>query len=55
MRRAATYRVCRPRGATAIDVIDGPRLCDLLKEQGLGVRTEMVEEVSIDPGWFKTV
>lgn len=42
-------------GATAIDVIDGPRLCDLLKEQGLGVRTEMVEEVSIDSGWFKTV
>jgi len=42
-------------GATAIDVIDGPRLCDLLKEQGLGVRTEMVEEVSIDRDWFKTV
>ncbi|WP_412505977.1 restriction endonuclease [Roseovarius sp. SYSU LYC5161] len=42
-------------GATAIDVIDGPRLCDLLKERGLGVRTEMVEEVSIDPDWFKTV
>lgn len=42
-------------GATAIDVIDGPRLCDLLKERGLGVRTEMVEEVSIDSDWFKTV
>ena len=42
-------------GATAIDLIDGPRLCDLLKERGLGVRTEMVEEVSIDPNWFKTV
>ena len=42
-------------GATAIDLIDGPRLCDLLKDQGLGVRTEMVEELSIDPDWFKTV
>lgn len=42
-------------GATAIDVIDGPRLCDLLKERGLGVRTKMVEEVSIDRDWFKTV
>lgn len=42
-------------GATAIDVIDGPRLCDLLKERGLGVRTEMVEEVSIDSEWFKTI
>lgn len=42
-------------GATAIDVIDGPRLCDLLKERGLGVRTEMVEEVSIDADWLDTV
>lgn len=42
-------------GATAIDLIDGPRLCDLLKERGLGVRTEMVEEVSVDADWFKTV
>lgn len=42
-------------GATAIDLIDGPRLCDLLKERGLGVRTEMVEQVSVDADWFKTV
>ena len=42
-------------GATAIDVIDGPPLCDLLKAQGLGVRTEIVEEVSIGPDWFETV
>lgn len=42
-------------GATAIDLIDGPRLCDLLKERGLGVRTDMVEEVSVDAEWFKTV
>lgn len=42
-------------GATDIDVIDGSRLCDLLKEQGLGVQTDMVEEVSINPDWFKTV
>jgi restriction system protein len=42
-------------GATAIDVIDGPRMCDLLKEHRLGVQTEMVEEVRIDAEWFKSV
>ena len=39
-------------GATAIDLIDGPRLCDLLKENGLGVSTRTVEEVSIDSSFF---
>ncbi|MCP1337243.1 restriction endonuclease [Futiania mangrovi] len=42
-------------GATAIDLIDGPRLCDLLKQQGLGVRTEMIEQVSVNSDWFKTI
>ena len=40
-------------GATALDLIDGDRLCDLLKENGLGVSTEMVERVSISPSFFK--
>jgi restriction system protein len=39
-------------GATAIDLIDGDRLCELLKENGLGVKREMIELVSVDPGWF---
>lgn len=39
-------------GATAIDLIDGERLCDLLKERGLGVATEMIEEVTVKPEWF---
>ena len=44
-------------GATAIDLIDGRRLCDLLKEHGLGVRTttRVVEEVSVDPAYFSEV
>ncbi|WP_299848920.1 restriction endonuclease [uncultured Roseovarius sp.] len=42
-------------GATAIDLIDGRRLCELLKVNGLGVSTEMVESVKIDPDWFSTV
>jgi restriction system protein len=36
----------------AIDLIDGDQLCDLLKDLKLGVRTEMVEQVSVEPGWF---
>ncbi|AML53321.1 restriction endonuclease [Falsihalocynthiibacter arcticus] len=39
-------------GAKAIDLIDGERLCDLLKANKLGVQTEMVEQVNIDPNWF---
>jgi restriction system protein len=39
-------------GAIAIDLIDGDRLCDLLKEHALGVSTEMVERVRINGSWF---
>ena len=40
-------------GAIAIDLIDGDRLCDLLKENGLGVETEMIERVRIQSDWFE--
>jgi len=39
-------------GAIATDLIDGDRLCDLLKENRLGVETEMIEQVRIQPDWF---
>ena len=39
-------------GAIAIDLIDGDRLCDLLKENELGVETEMIEKVRIRADWF---
>ncbi|RME17416.1 MAG: restriction endonuclease [Alphaproteobacteria bacterium] len=42
-------------GATAIDLIDGDRLCDLLKENGLGVQTELVERVQINRSWFEAI
>ena len=42
-------------GAIAIDLIDGDRLCELLKQYGLGVETEMIESVSIRSNWFETV
>jgi len=42
-------------GAIAIDLIDGDRLCDLLKQYGLGVKTEMIESVTILGDWFEGV
>lgn len=39
-------------GATAIDLIDGDRLCVLLKDNGLGVSTKMIEQVTVDASWF---
>lgn len=42
-------------GAMAIDLIDGDRLCDLLKENRLGISTELVEQVLIEPNWFKAI
>lgn len=42
-------------GATAIDLIDGRRLCELLKANNLGVSTEMVERIFIDSDWFEAV
>ncbi len=35
-------------GAPAIDLIDGEALCDILKERRLGVKVQMVEEVTVD-------
>jgi restriction system protein len=40
-------------GAPAIDLIDGDQLCDLLKELKLGVKTEMVEQMTVEQGWFQ--
>lgn len=42
-------------GAIAIDLIDGERLCKLLKQFGLGVQTEMIERVNIKIDWFRGV
>lgn len=42
-------------GAPPIDLIDGDRLCDLLKEFGLGVTVETVEEVTVHEEFFGEV
>jgi len=39
-------------GAPPIDLIDGERLAELLKDLRLGVRTEMIEKVDVEAGWF---
>ncbi len=42
-------------GALAIDLIDGEALCDLLKSLKLGVSVTLVEEMTVDPMWFKQI
>lgn len=39
-------------GVAPIDLVDGDQLADKLKELCLGVKTELVEKVIIDPDWF---
>jgi restriction system protein len=42
-------------GAIAIDLVDGERLAEKLKELSLGVRIERVEHIVIDEEWFKSI
>ncbi|MBU1412550.1 restriction endonuclease [Myxococcota bacterium] len=49
---AATREATRD-GAPPIDMVDGEELARKLKELGLGVKTEMIEQVSVDPAWFQ--
>ncbi|WON77393.1 restriction endonuclease [Serratia sp. UGAL515B_01] len=39
-------------GAAPIDLVDGDQLADKLKELSLGVKTEFVEKVNVEPDWF---
>ena len=42
-------------GAPPIDLLDGEEFANKLKELGIGIRTETVEMVHIEEGWFDTV
>lgn len=42
-------------GAPAIDLIDGEDLCELLKKLKLGLTTEIVEKITVQPEWFDSV
>jgi restriction system protein len=52
--RAAQEEATRD-GAPPIDLIDGERLADLLKDLSLGVQTSMIEKVDVDEAWFDGV
>ncbi len=39
-------------GAPPVDLIDGERLCDLLKEHRMGVDVRLVEDVEVSPEFF---
>ncbi len=42
-------------GAPPIDLVDGDQLADKLKEFNLGVQTAMIESITVEEGWFKTL
>lgn len=39
-------------GAPPIDLVDGEQLAEKLKELQLGIKTEMIEKVTLDKTWF---
>lgn len=43
------------RTAPPIDLVDGALLAEKLKELGLGVKTEMVEQVTVDIAFFEGI
>lgn len=51
---AATKEATRD-GAPPIDLVDGDELAEKLKELSLGVKTELVERVLVDPTWFESI
>lgn len=42
-------------GAPPLDLIDGEQLADMLKSLQLGVSTEIVERVTVDEQWFRSI
>lgn len=51
----AAVREATRDGAPPIDLVDGDELASKLKELGLGVHCKMVEQVTVDPEWFKNL
>lgn len=39
-------------GVAPIDLVDGEQLADKLRELSLGVKTELVEKITVEPDWF---
>lgn len=51
----AAVREATRDGAPPIDLLDGSDFADKLKELNIGVRTENIEVVRVEEGWFDTV
>ncbi len=49
--KAAQDEAAHPSGG-CIELIDGTRLAELLQKYDLGIKTEMVEQVTVDAEWF---
>ena len=52
--RDATREATRD-GAIAIDIVDGEKLAEKLKELALGIKVERIEHVTIDEEWFLSI
>ena len=52
--RGAEQEATKP-GAPLIDLVTGDQFIDLLKQLELGVKTELVEEVTVNEEWFKGI
>jgi restriction system protein len=42
-------------GAIAIDLVDGEKLADKLRELSLGLKIELTENITVDEDWFKNL
>jgi restriction system protein len=42
-------------GAPPIDLVDGEQLVEKLKDLRLGVEVKMIEDVTVQPEWFKEI
>jgi restriction system protein len=42
-------------GAIAIDLVDGEKLAEKLRELGLGLNIELTENITVDEDWFKNL
>ncbi len=50
-----TPQVPRSHEMAVSVLVDGEALCDLLKELSVGVRTEQVEQVTVEPAFFQAL
>jgi len=51
----AAQEAARRPGVIPIDLIDGVRLCELLAENELGVKIQMVPEYTVDASWYDSI